>query len=136
MMKRRIRLVALAASLAGAVVAGQPATAHGALAIDSNHGSRWGTSWEQLDEEAAIRRALSECGGGCHVVVVFHNICAAYAADQRNGSSRSGWSSGTSRTAAEQSALADCRKNGGRSCAIRVWGCEKGEPPAPWAYRK
>ena len=136
MMKAWIRVVALVAGLAGFAGSGQPATAHGALAIDGNHGSRWGASWEQLDEAAAISRALSECGGGCRAVVVFHNICAAYAADQSGGSNRSGWSSGASRAAAEQGALANCRRSGGRSCAIRVWGCEEGDPPEPWARRR
>jgi hypothetical protein len=111
----------------GAAVACLPtaAFAYGALAIDSNHGGAYGFSYDYSTMRDARNRALSECGGGCTVVVTFTSGCAAYAADQRSGSSVYGWTNNMpSRGAAQSGALAECRAHGGRQCLVRVWGCE------------
>lgn len=114
-----------AAALLLSLSAVSPAFAWGALAIDSNHGSRWGYSHGYSSESGAVNRAVGECGRGCRSVVTFNNACAAYAVDRTSGSTVYGWARASSRGAAENSALGYCRSYGGRNCAIRVWGCDK-----------
>lgn len=113
-----------ALALVASLCAASPAFAWGALAIDSNHGSRWGYSHGYSSEAGAVTRAVSECGRGCRSVVTFNNTCAAYAVDRTAGSTGYGWARASSGTAAQNSALAYCRSYGGRNCAIRVWGCD------------
>jgi|FEC22Drversion2_1045045.scaffolds.fasta_scaffold00023_48 hypothetical protein len=117
-------VLAAAVALAVSVPTVAPAFAWGALAIDSNHGSRWGYSYGYTSESAAIRRAVGECGHGCRAVVTFNGACAAYAVDRTAGSTVYGWARASSRSAAEGAALGYCRSHGGRNCAIRVWGCD------------
>jgi hypothetical protein len=51
-------------------------------------------------------------------VVWFVNSCGAFA----KGTSAYGWGIGGTRAAAEERALAECRKRGG-GCRIQVWAC-------------
>lgn len=95
----------------------------GAIAIDSNHGSRYGFSYDYPNIEEAEQRALNECGDGCQVVLDFNTGCGAYAADQAQGSSVYGWGTATSKSAVQSRALAECEAQGGTKCVIRVWGC-------------
>ena len=97
----------------------------GALAIDSNQGDQWGAAVHQPTLQAAQRRALSECGGNCRVVMTFSGgECAALAADQANGSTIYGWAKMYDSSAGAQNrAMNECRQKGGTSCIVRVWGC-------------
>ena len=98
----------------------------GALAIDGRQGSRYGWAIDYNTVQDARRRALSECGSGCSVVLTFDR-CAAYAADQESGSTAYGWAeSYDSSQSARQRALAECRSRGGSQCIVRVWGCNGG----------
>ena len=99
------------------------ALANGALAIDSNQGDQYGFAYNHPSMGAAEQRALSECGRGCGVVLRFSSGCAAYAADQSRGSSIYGWYQASSGNAAQSGAMNVCRSRGGRSCQVRVWGC-------------
>jgi hypothetical protein len=101
---------------------------YGALAIDANHGSRWGTATEYSTQWAADQRALSECGQGCHIVLRIQNQCAAYAADQASGSTIAGWATEPNQAAAVNRASWECRSRGGSSCQIRVWACSLSRP--------
>ncbi len=112
----------LAFALALAMIATQ-AMAVGAIAIDSNHGSRYGFSYDYPTRAQAEQRALNECGYGCQVVLDFDTGCGAYAADQASGSSVYGWGTSTSRDGAQNRALSECKAQGGSRCIIRVWGC-------------
>ena len=98
----------------------------GSLAIDANQGSVWGWSIDYPTPEAADRRALSECGEQCRVVMRFSGECAAYAADQAAGSTAYGWANGfESGAGARGRALAECQQKGGTSCIVRSWGCTR-----------
>ena len=98
----------------------------GSLAIDSNQGSVWGWSIDYPMPEAADRRALSECGDQCRVVMRFSGECAAYAADQAAGSTAYGWANGfESGSGARGRALSECQRKGGTSCIVRSWGCTR-----------
>ena len=95
----------------------------GALAMDERQGDRYGWAVDHETTSAAGTKALSECGSGCSVVLTFGR-CAAYAADQREGSTAFGWAeSYDSAAGARQRALAECGSRGGSSCIVRVWGC-------------
>ena len=95
----------------------------GALAIDGGQGSRYGWAINYDTVQQARQRALSECGGGCSVVLTFDR-CAAYAADQESGSTAYGWAeSYDSSQSAQQRALGECRSRGGSQCIVRAWGC-------------
>lgn len=97
----------------------------GALAIDERQGERYGWAVDYETAGAAEARALSECGGGCRVVLTFAR-CAAYAADQDAGSTAVGWAESFASSAsasAQQAALSECSSRGGTSCIVRVWGC-------------
>ena len=114
----------------GAAAAESPQPAQrplwGSLAIDANQGSVWGWSIDYPTPEAADRRALSECGEQCRVVMRFSGECAAYAADQAAGSTAYGWANGfESGAGARGRALAECQQKGGTSCIVRSWGCTR-----------
>jgi len=104
--------------------AGQ-ALANGALAIDSNQGSRWGWAVSYPSMGAAEQHALRECGRGCGIVMRFPSGCGAYAADQAGGSTVYGWATAGSAGAAQSRAMQECSSRGGprSSCVVRVWGC-------------
>ena len=94
----------------------------GALAIDERRGDQYGWAVDYETAGAAGRRALSECGSGCSMVLTFER-CAAYAADQDAGSTVYGWAeSYDSASGARQRALAECGSRGS-GCTVRVWGC-------------
>lgn len=102
---------------------GIQAMAAGALAIDSNQGNQWGWSEGQASISQAEQRALSECGGGCRVVLTYGSGCGAYAADQAGGSTASGWGTASSGGGAQSTAMSQCQSRGGRSCVVRAWSC-------------
>lgn len=104
-------------------VSSTQAMAAGALAIDSNQGNQWGWSYGQASISQAEQRALSECGGGCQVVLTYSSGCGAYAADQSNGASAFGWGTSSSGSGAQSRALSECQSRGGRSCMVRAWSC-------------
>lgn len=97
--------------------------ANGALAIDSNQGARYGFAYNHASVSDAESKALKECGDGCQIVKTFTSGCAAYAADQANGSSIYGWGTGSNPNYAQSNALNYCRNYGGLQCIIRSWGC-------------
>jgi hypothetical protein len=102
-----------------------PAHALGVLAIDSNQGNQWGFAYGYSDIAQASIRAMEECGLGCQVVDFFANECAAYAADQSEGSTVYGWGKDSDASSAQSRALQECSNHGGSSCIVRVWGCDE-----------
>lgn len=103
-----------------------PAVQHwAALAIDYNHGNRWGYAYDYSTLSQATQRALSECGSGCSVVMTYAGQCGAYAVDRNRDSSAYGWSHASTASAAQTRALSECRTRGGAgaSCVVRVWAC-------------
>ena len=98
-------------------------TPMGALAVDERQGDQYGWAVDYETAAAAQARALSECGGGCRVVLTFAR-CAAYAADQDADSTAVGWAeSYGAASSAQQAALSECNSRGGSGCIVRVWGC-------------
>jgi hypothetical protein len=81
-----ISVVVLAAACLGAT---ETARAYGAFALNPAS-SAWGVSWSQRTKAAAERAALSQCGTGCRVVLLFSNGCAGWAIDKTSGSTITG----------------------------------------------
>ncbi len=119
------RFVAAAAALSFTFLAIPHANAVGSLAIDKNHGSHYGWAVNQPDEDTADQEALSHCTGECTVVMHFEHTCVAYAADQAEDSTVYGWSMGSDADDAKDKAIEKCSGQGGNSCVVRVWGCDK-----------
>jgi len=117
--------IAVAAIFAVLALLPAPRAAHafGALAVDSNQGDAYGFSFAQANPEAARNAAVAKCGKDCKAVVYFRNICAAYAADQAEGSTVYGWGYAPNKERAQALAMSYCKKNGS-ACIIRVWACE------------
>jgi hypothetical protein len=117
-----LALCALTAATGGA------AQAAGAIAI--GHCDRYGYSHNAASSEGAAARALAECRAngarGCEVVVRLHQACGAFAVSGRGGCGARGWAYAGSRGAAEEIALAQCRKYGGANCYIQAWVCDGG----------
>lgn len=115
--------VLLTATLAAACL-GSAVHSEGALAIDENQGDQWGWAAGYSTTFEAQKIALAECGAGCEIVVTFSEGCAAYAADQTQGSTVFGYSYNyATRAQAEQRAMLECRARDGQACIVRVWGC-------------
>ena len=97
---------------------------YGALAIDRNQGNQWGWAVDHQTPDGAAQRARSECGGNCSIVMRFSGgQCGAYATDQERGSTIYGWGTASSSSGAQNRARSECRRRGGKSCLVRVWGC-------------
>ena len=104
---------------------------YGALAIDSNQGPAWGWAINYATTQAADRRALRECGSNCRIVMRFSNECAAFAADQAQGSTSYGWANGyTTRARARRTGL---QTNAAKRAALRA-SCAPGAAPGDKAY--
>ena len=99
------------------------ALAAGALAIDGNVSGAYGWSVAQADSKLAAEAALNRCGIGCQIVMRFETGCGAYAIDLSMRSTVSGWSMAATGPAAQNRAMTECMLHGGRSCVVRVWGC-------------
>ena len=83
----------------------------------------YGFSYDQPNEAAADRRALSECGkhgDDCKIVISFLSGCAAVAAGTNN---RFGTGQATTRQQAQATALGNCGRKGGDSCEVKAWTC-------------
>ena len=98
---------------------------YGSLAIDRGNGSRYGFAYNHQSWGASDARAISECGSGCSVVLRFVDECAAYAADQGNGSTIYGWGTASSMSQAQNRAMQECSNQGGTECQLRVWACSQ-----------
>lgn len=99
------------------------ALAAGALAISAGPGGAYGWAVAQPDGKQAAEAALERCGIGCQVVLRFDTGCGAYAIDLSMRSSVSGWGTAATAAAAKNRAVTECMLHGGRSCVVRVWGC-------------
>jgi len=82
-----------------------------------------GWSYQQSDQTSANNVAMRNCvkqgGAKCELVTSFSKTCASLAADGEI----IGWSSASSKDAAQQQAMAQCAKYGGKNCAVQAWVC-------------
>ena len=126
-MKKLVRLGACLAVLAAVLVALTSSVstvqARGALAIGDC--GAWGGSWNYDDDEDARERARSECKGrNCKVVTSFEGLWAAFAVDRSRSCGAWGWATRQRQSQAEDVAIDECEKAGGRNCQIRARFCD------------
>jgi hypothetical protein len=93
---------------------------YGAIAIGRE--GAYGVSWNAPLPEQAQGRALEECypGESCRVVLFIAGpMCGAFA----QGRTTYAGGLAATRAEAEQRALAECSRDGARSCSVRAWMC-------------
>jgi hypothetical protein len=84
----------------------------------------YGYSMDWNDVNDAKKEAMRRCavqGTACKLWVYFENECGAVAADGNTVT----WGTAYLKEDAQRKALAECRKAGGRNCAIQAWACSK-----------
>jgi hypothetical protein len=122
-MNRLVRTTArvlVAACLALVPVAAQAA---GALAV-GNCGA-YGFAYDYKQDQAARSAALKKCTGAeCKVVAAMRRNCAALAIDGRNVCGAYGFAAASRLGPAQNSALQQCYRFGGKDCVIRAFVCD------------
>jgi hypothetical protein len=118
---RAVSCVTVTAVLLGTGVAG--AYAAGALAVGTC--GAYGFAYDYRQSDAARTAALGNCkGAGCKIVTALQRGCAAFAIDGRNACGPNGYASGSRLAVAQNSALHQCYRYGGKDCVIRAWVCD------------
>ena len=95
----------------------------GAIAY-SKPDQKSGVSLEWNTESDAKRDALAKCsrvGSACQLWATYENSCGAVASDGNKVT----WGSAFLPRVAQQRALEECGKAGGRNCVIKVSACSK-----------
>jgi hypothetical protein len=114
-----LRMIVVGALLLAGTVEGNAA---GALAVGSC--AAFGYSYDFAEEGAARSAALGKCSGRCTVVATMRRGCAAYAIDARKPCGAHGYASAPTLGRAQNIALRQCYKFGGRDCMVRAWACD------------
>lgn len=95
----------------------------GAIAYSAkDKGFGWSNDFNNVED--AKKQAMSRCtknGAACKLMAWFENECGAVAADGAIVT----WGTAFLRENAQQRALQECRKAGGKKCAIEAWACSK-----------
>jgi Domain of unknown function (DUF4189) len=111
----------VAAGLLLAGIAAAPAA--GALAIGAC--GAYGLAYDYARYNAAEGAAMRKCNGrGCRVVAAIRRNCAAFAIDGRNFCGAYGFSAASRLGPAQNSALRQCYRHGGKDCVIRAFVCD------------
>lgn len=113
-------VAATAAILAVAITTVQAA---GAFAVGACGAYGFAYDFPQSDAENASTAAREKCTGDCKVVPVT-KACAAYAIDGANVCGPHGYATASKLGAAQNTALQQCYKYGGKECVIRAWICD------------
>jgi hypothetical protein len=85
---------------------------------------QFGYAFEYNNVNDAKKQAMDRCtktGRACKIWVYYENECGAIAADGNTVT----WGTAFLRQNAEQRAMQECKKAGGRNCAIQAWSCSK-----------
>ena len=99
------------------------AKAAGALAVGAC--GAYGFAFDFARHDAAEAEALKKCEGrGCRVVTAMKRSCAAVAVDLRNVCGAYGFSMASRLGVAQNQALRECYRHGGKDCVIRAFVCD------------
>jgi len=94
---------------------------YGAIAYSAkDKGAGWSYGWD--DQSKAQKVALDKCsehGSACKLIMWYYNSCGAVAADGNIVT----WGRDSTKLKAQQTALSECTKAGGKKCAIEVSQC-------------
>src|SRR3954451_22513083 len=111
--------------LAGAFlfVAAEAAQAAGVRAVGAC--GAYGFAIDHARNDTARTAALSKCSGdGCTVVAAMKRNCAALAIDGKNACGPFGYAAATKLGEAQNTALRQCYRYGGKECVIRAFVCD------------
>jgi len=89
-------------------------------AKDKGYGYSYGFSDLNEAKTDAMRRC-SKQGAYCKLQAWFENECGAVAADGNIVT----WGTAYLKESAQQRAMLECRKAGGKNCAVQTWVCSK-----------
>jgi hypothetical protein len=117
------RKALLTGCLMFAVIAGTPALAAYAIALNTSSG-RAAAYNGSFDVEAAKRQALSQCGSGCRIVASGKGSCAAVVQSISTGTGQWAVAKGTTKETAAKSAWFECRRKGGVTCNTAASICD------------
>jgi hypothetical protein len=121
----QLRRVAARIGVAGILLlAGIGATqAAGALAVGQC--GAFGYAFDFKAADGARKSALRKCTGSkCQVVAAMKRSCAALAIDGHNSCGAYGYASARKLGEAQNKALRQCYKFGGKDCVIRTFVCD------------
>jgi hypothetical protein len=95
----------------------------GAIAYSTkDQGAGWSYGFNDLNEaKAEAMRRCAKQGTACKLWAWFENECGAVAADGDVVT----WGTAYLKENAQHRALLECRKGGGKHCAIEAWVCSK-----------
>jgi hypothetical protein len=96
--------------------------AAGALAVGQC--GAYGFAYDFAKMDSARSAALGKCTGDCKVVAPMAHNCAALAIDGRNACGAFGYGAAMQLGAAQNTALKQCYRFGGKECVIRAWVCD------------
>jgi hypothetical protein len=111
--------------LAGAIVLSASGIVHAAGALAIGPCGAYGVAYDHVREDRARAEAVSKCARtACKVVVSIRRNCAAFAVDLRNACGPYGFASAARLGPAQNRALRECYRNGGKDCVIRAFVCD------------
>ena len=112
-------------ALAGTFVLSLIGIVHAAGALAIGPCGAYGFAYDHAAAEAARAEAMRKCKGkGCKVVASMRMNCAAFAVDLRNACGSYGFASASRLGPAQNTALKQCYRNGGKDCVIRAFVCD------------
>lgn len=99
------------------------ARAGGAIAIGTC--AAYGYAYDFRDLSQAQAAALAKCSEkSCKVALTIKRACGAFAIDGTNACGAHGYAAAPRLGEAQNKALRECHKFGGRECVIRAWACD------------
>ena len=87
---------------------------------DKGYGYSYGFN-DVKDAKAEAMRRCSKQGASCELEAWFENECGAVAADGKIVT----WGTAYLKEGAQQRAMLECKKIGGKNCAVEAWVCSK-----------
>ena len=100
-----------------------PALAAGAIALGADGAT--GYAHDFPSKQAARDAALKNCKGKCDIVLEFAKACGAVATDAAAARGAKGWATGPKAEVAQDAAVKQCAKHGGKQCTMRVSACDR-----------
>ena len=97
------------------------ANAAGALAVGKC--GAYGHAYDFRNARAAMDAARKQCNGDCKAVPM-KRACAAFSVDMANPCGAHGFAVAPRISAAQNTAMRNCYKFGGKECVIRTWACD------------
>lgn len=113
------------AALAGAFMISAIALVQAAGALAIGPCGAYGVAYDLARDTAARTEAMHKCGRpNCKVAASLKRNCAAFAVDLRNTCGPYGFASAARLGPAQNTALRQCYRNGGKDCVIRAFVCD------------